>query len=498
MGETMRETALPNYRHGLRLLATAAAAVILAFAVAAGRPPAAAAGAPGTWSNVSGPVGSLLVQPRVVRGASGVLHVAWITEGATQDLKYRPVGAAGGLGATQVLETGWSTLSNPAIVFDGSVADDVLVFAGGIRSGAPSETHDGLNWWWSPDNGASWALQAGVVSGPAGTAYQSDVSAVVTASSLFQTWTSTFGVYTHRGVSNGGDQNVNDVGDYGYHSAFGYNALADRLYSVAAYNATGNEGLWAREIDETTGTPLGSSFKLPKSSTSYGGGQQLDMKQMPVPATGLQGRSAMVFAYPTGYPSSTTMRVWRLTTSGVTTTTLASGGSDKQATAVAADPNGRAWVVWTDSSGSRRHLYACRSNPGATTWGKTVSVLGPSGSSTLWQLAADAQSGRVDVLGQFSKGGDNVIYHTQLLAGLSVAVSPAKARVGRTFTAKVTVRDAGLAVAGATVKIGKKSATTGATGTASLKVKATKTGGLAVSVSKSGYAKGSAKIKITR
>ncbi len=492
----MRNSGLTRRPTLWRLAALAAATAAVLLAGAAARPPAAAAGGPGVWTDVSGPVGSLLVQPRVARDPSGVLHVVWITQGTPQDLMYRPIAADGVAGGKLAIATGWPSLGNPAVVYQSGVADGLRVFAGGVLDSSGS--HEGLSWWSSADGGAAWTLQPGVISGPGGTAYSSDVAAAVTPAGVFQTWFSSAGVFVHRSVSPGTDYNVNDVGNYGYSSALAYNGVDDRLYVVAAYNATGKQGLWAREIDQATGDALGASFQLPGSTSSYGGGQEFAQKQMPVPATGLPRQGAIVFAYPTGYPASTTMRVWRLDGSGTTTTTtLATGGGEKQATAVAADPSGRVWVAWSDSSGTRRHVYACRSNPGATAWGKTVSVLAPSGTETLWQLAADAQAGRLDVLGQFTSGGDNVIYHTQLTAGLSVSVSPAKARVGITFTATVKVADAGVAVGGATVKIGTRTATTDASGTASLKLKPTKTGSLSVTVTKADYAAATASIKIT-
>lgn len=474
--------------------------VLLAVLAALVSAPLAAAGGPGAWTDVSGPVGSLLVQPRVVRDPAGLLQVAWIAQnGSKEDLKQRPIAADGVAGAQQVLATGWDTLNNPAIVYDAAAAgQQLMVFSGGIQNGDPGDTHDGLNWWASGDGGASWALQPGVVSGPGGTAYVSDTSAVVTPSAVFQTWFSSAGVFVHRGLENGSDQNVNDVGDFGYDSALGYDATANALYVVAAYNATGKQGLWARQIDQATGAGVGASFQLPQSTSPYEGSQEFSMKQIPVPVTGLTGQGGLVIAYPTGYPTSTTMRVWRLSGGTATTATLATGGSEKQAAAVAADPGGRVWVVWTEAASDLHRVYACRSNVGATAWGAVVSVPGPTGSSSLWELAASAQSDRLDVLAQFTAGADNVIYHTQLLAGLSVTVTPATAKARVAFKATVTVKDAGVPVSGATVTIAGKSATTGATGVATLSVRAAKPGKLAVAVQKSGYSAAAAAITVTR
>ena len=236
----------------------------------------------------------------------------------------------------------------------------------------------------------------------------------------------------------------------------------------------------------------------------YSGSPSFSQEDTRMPVAGLvgAGQSAVIVAYPTGYPTTTTMRVWRIVPGGgaPSTVVLASGGSQKDATAVAADPNGRAWVIWTDRSGdgSRRTVYASRSNVGATAWGKVVSLKGPTGTSTLWQLAASAQSDRVDVLAQYQKGSGNAIFHTQLLAGLKVTVSPAKIKVGKTTTVSVTVTDAGSGVGGAKATIGTRSGTTSVAGVAKVKVKATKTGKLKVTVKKNGYAVGSATLTVTR
>ena len=127
-----------------------------------------------------------------------------------------------------------------------------------------------------------------------------------------------------------------------------------------------------------------------------------------------------------------------------------------------------------------------------------VSLAAPAGATTLWQLAASAQSDRVDVLAQYDKAGGNEIFHTQLLAGLTVKVSPSKVKAGTTVTVKVKVLDAGAAVAGAKATIGGKTSMTSAAGVAKIKVKATKAGKLTVGVKKGGYAKGVATLKVVR
>jgi hypothetical protein len=486
------------------LLALTVVALLLVLAVAAGRPQAAAAGGPGVWTDISGPLGAgtpSLIQPDAARGSGGVLHVVWDTKASPEYLMYRQVAADGtALGAaTPVTPGGWGIVGKPAILALPSGSASLQIFAGGQSPGAALE---GLIDWTSGDNGAGFSSPALVTTG--GAAYAGDVSAVSTGATTFQAWANTFGVFTHMGTSAGDVQDMNDLGvpgGIGYNSALGYDAASNSLYVVSQYLAGDKSGLWARQIDAATGLAFAASFQLPKSSTLYSGTPMFSQEDTRTPVAGLVGQPAVIVAYPAGYPTPTSMRVWRISPAGgePETTVLASGGSQKDATAVAADPNGRAWVVWTDRSGdgSRRSVFASRSNVGATSWGQIVSLKGPAGTDTLWQLAASAQSDRVDVLAQYGKGGGNDIYHTQLLAGLKVTVSPTKVKVGKKTNVKVTVSDAGSGVAGAKVTIGKKSGTTSATGVAKIKVKATKAGKLKVTVKKTGYATGSATLKVT-
>ena len=421
----------------------------------------------------------------------GDLLVTWITEGAKQDLKFRRITAAGAPSDMSTIASGFGALSNPAIVHNQTLDDNVYVFAGGVTSG-----DSGLHYWYSGNNGRTFGYQW-KVSGPGGTAYQSPADAVLTPAGILQTWYNP-GVYVHAGLANGGDVDINDVGTFCYNPAFGYEARADALYVAAAYNATGNEGLWVRRVDPVTGAAMGSSFELLNSWSSYWGTRSFVLEDTRTPVVGLTGQPVVLVAYPTGYPTSTTMRVWRLSAGAQPNVVLASGGSAKGATAVAADPSGRAWVVWTENNGARGKVYARRSNVGATAWGQTVSLLGPSGAEMLRQLTAAAQSDRVDVLGQFDAGDGNQIYHAQLLAGLTVTASPAKVKVGKRTTVKVTVKDAGAPVSGVKVTIGARSRTTSAAGVAKVKVKAAKPGKLKVSVKKTGYATGTLTLKAAR
>jgi hypothetical protein len=497
-----------TYALGGRRSAAAFAVVLAAFvllAIAAGRPQAAAAGGPRVWTDISGSLGAgapSLIQPDAARGSGGVLHVVWGTKGTPEYLMYRQVAADGSLpGAVQTITPGgWGIVGKPAILAVPTGSGSLQIFAGGQSPGAALE---GLIDWTSSDNGASFSSPALVTKD--GTAYGSDVSAVSTGATTFQAWANTFGVFTHMGTLPGGVQDMNDLGvpgGIGYNSALGYDAASNSVYVVSQYLTSGKSGLWARQIDPATGLAFGSSFQLPDSATDYLGTPSFSLEDTRTPVAGLVGQPAVIVAYPAGYPTPTQLRVWRISPAGgaPATTVLAGGPYQKDATAVAADPNGKAWVVWTDRSGdgTRRSVFASRSNVGATAWGKIVSLKGPVGTDTLWQLAASAQSDRVDVLAQYGEGGGNAIFHTQVLAGLSVTATPTKVKVGKKVTVKVTVKDAGDPVAGAKVTIGSKNRTTSASGLAKVKVKPVKAGKLQVKVTKAGYATASLTLTVKR
>jgi hypothetical protein len=88
----------------------------------------------------------------------------------------------------------------------------------------------------------------------------------------------------------------------------------------------------------------------------------------------------------------------------------------------------------------------------------------------VFKVALDAQAGPVDVFGAFAPTGGPTVqtWHSQMQPGLTLTASPSQLKAGGSphkVTLKVT--DAGSPVKGATVKLGGKSKTTGASGTAS-------------------------------
>ena len=389
----------------LRLAAGLTVALALACLPALSAAPAGAGG-PGVWTNVTGDTGTNLTQMGLVVSADGQLGVAWVRDASApgrQDLMWRSLQPSGAFaGAATTLQESWATLNDPAVVRD-APAPGLDVLFEGIRSTSPDEVYDGLTLASSGDGGSTWSLYPGGVIDPPGTAgYSSPVSAIVTPSGLFETWYGTYGVWVHRGTSASDpayDFESFDAspGAIGYFSNLGLDGSSGDLWAVWAALSSEHPGLYASRVDQSTGAPLGETLKLPGSTTKYGGAQEFDMKGSRVPVTGRPGGAGVFVAYPTGYPTTTKVLLWRLTASGITASVIAKGSAAKGQAAVAAGADGRIWVVWSQANGLRPRIYVRRSNPGATSFGAVKYYQVPKGYQSVYHLAAAVRKGKLDV-----------------------------------------------------------------------------------------------------
>jgi hypothetical protein len=384
------------------------AAIAATALTAAALPAVALAGPPGSWTQVSSGGNSNILQVGLARTADGVLHVAWRRQsGSNQDLVHTPISAGGAQGSPTAIVTGFVSLENPALVTEGS---GLRTFFGGIRTTSPGESNQNMNTATSADGGASWTLTIGtVVTG--GSAYSAPTSAALAPGGVpFQAWGGTF---VHRGLS-AGDPNT-DVqallgGCCGYDPNIGFDA-ATGAGTVAWYsNATGKPGVWAEAIDPATGAAVGAPVNVPGTVTGSSSSQQLSRTPLAVRPGG-----GIFIAYPGGYPTTTSVLVWRVGAGSATT--LDSSGANHSNVAVAAGPDGRVWAVWTQSTSGALRVYARRSNPAATAWEPTFSVPAPAGATTAYRLDASAQSDRLDVLGHFDVSSSIETWHTQLVPG---------------------------------------------------------------------------------
>jgi hypothetical protein len=478
-----------------RLEARAAVAATVGALVLAS---AAAGGAPGKWSTLaSGPgIGGAAQELGLARTPDGVLHVAWkeSTGASRAVIRTRAITATGSIGPVTTAVANLPLPSDPALVAaDGGLR---LFFAAG--AGSPVE---GLASATRSVSGGSWSLPARIVA----TGSVSGTPSVATASdgTSFQTWAGT-SIAVHRGLagtppsllaSPGGGTNARP------------NIAADPAGPVwvvwCRFGGSGAQGTIAQRIDASTGAPTGPQLQLPGSSTQYQGKPNascvLDAtiaRREPLSARATGGVYA---AGTSGYPRLGRVVVWRLDASGVTRTLVAGqAGSPSDLgfsePALAAAPDGRIWVAWMDKHPQATRILARRSNRAGTRLGATVTAVPPGGIQT-GALDLSAQSDRLDVvLLQQTTGGAMRFAHTQLQPGLTL-IRLRAARKGNAAVVGLRALDAGDPVARVRVKLGKRTGTTNAQGTAQIRVALTgRKQRLTATATRAGYV--GAKVKI--
>jgi len=182
-----------------------------------------------------------------------------------------------------------------------------------------------------------------------------------------------------------------------------------------------------------------------------------------VPLVSFGAHTYMLWA--NGYPTATSLILQRFPGGALTLDHGSFSGGDPHM-ALALEPNGRLWALWTKG----RSVRAARSRTNGSSFGATVSVDDPIG-VTAYQLEALARPGSVDAL--LNTG--SAISRVRLLPGLTVHA-----------TRKVaTVLDDGFPVSGATLKGGGKTLHTNAKGDAAIAKLAKRT---QVTVLAAGYA----------
>jgi hypothetical protein len=494
-----------------RIVAPALLTLVLVLTLLVAFVPAALAGKPGSWTQVTGDGLNNSTELGLARTPDGLLHVVWAaptpgsSPSATTSVLQRTVAQNGTLSPTSPVVQDWvGPVQDPALVQD-SVKHYLLAFI----SGHMSLTNSGYGMFAaaSQDGGATWTPASPV--GAPGMGYGSRPRVLMTDNrQLLEVFCGTLGVFVHANVTTDPPFEYNNaplggIGDYA-------NLAQDQGPDVhpvwiAWYRVPGpgaDPGVWVNTVDPVTGAPVNTPFHLPGSSVSFQGAQQSASPDSTVPLVSRPG-GGVYAAFGVGYPSVKTVRVWKLTYPGGTMTAsamdVASGGATKDNVALAVDPNGRLWAFWTQQTGAGSTVYARRSNPAATVWGATVKVAVPKAVYDIFRLAADAQAGRADLFGQFGLSGPGTAaWHTQVLPGLSLDPSKARLKAGKRYRLTFKVRDAGDPVKGSLVKVGKAKAKTGANGIVTLTVGPFRAGKVKASATAGGYVKAIALLTVRR
>jgi hypothetical protein len=454
----------------------------------------AGATALGPWTQITSTGISNIEEVGLARTPDGTLHAAWTEQDATTESQRAvPISPAGSVGGMQTIVSDWDSLEGPALGLTPGGA--LQAFFGGIHTLSPTDPNGDENLATSTDGGNTWSLTPAEVVAPAASAYSSPVAvsnSFAGQANPLETWYATSGVWVHSGTSSGTpDSNFQDeLGSCcGYYSnvasdGAGNNELA--WYS----NATAKGGIWAQGV-AADGTPIGSPQQMP-GTADLGVGE---LERTPLVA---RPQGGFYVAYPTGYPSFTAVRLWKVGSSGTMLITKLHSQGGSPTTSAAVDQAGRVWVFWSTDANDKPLLFATRSNPSVTRFGAVVSVGAPSGAATVFNVDGNASSGALDVFANVAdgSGSQNSIWYRHVYPGLSVSVSPAAVKAHRSASVKVTVTDAGVPVKGASVKLGGHSAKTSASGHAVLHIKAA--GALTAVASAAGYVNGSARLSVTK
>ena len=438
-----------------------ARAVAIAVLVAACAAPSASA-AP--WKRVTTPDGASTDQVGLARTGDGGLHLAWShpTGPNTEDLLHTVIARNGRVGATTPVQSGWTGFTNAALVVD---PGGLRVFWGGFRSTDSSDPQRETNTALSPDGGTSWALQPGSVVPDGAQSYASNTAATVLPDgTTLQAFAGTLGTWVHAGLSPATPNfdYQGPIGQYGYDPNLATDA-AGRTLMAWYSSASGHLGVLAQQAG-ADGSPVGAAVTMPGTSN-----MQVGM----LGRTPLAARSGggLYVAYPTGYPASDRIRVWRVGASSAQLVgRVARSGSPAVAIAAAAD--GRLWVLWTKGFGDP-DVLARRSNKGATQFGAVVNAGHPKDAMQAYKLDASAAGGALDVLGNFNIGTAStaVTSYRRILPGLTLEARPQRVRKGEATEVRFTVLDAGVEVKGAKVSAAGASGRTDSKGRVTLSLR---------------------------
>ena len=436
---------------------SARGAVVAVLITACVAPSAGAA----PWKRVTTPDGASTDQVGLARTGDGVLHVVWShpTGSNTEDLNHTAISSAGRVGTTTPIQAGWTGFTNAALVVD---PGGLRAFWGGFRTTDSSDPQRETNTALSPDGGVSWALQPGQVVPDGAQSYASNTAATVRGDgSTLQAFAGTLGTWVHSGLSPATPNHDYQapLGPYGYDPNLATDA-SNRSVMAWYSSATGHLGVLAEDVN-ADGSPVGAPATMPGTS-----GMLVGMLGR-TPLAARRGGGLYV-AYPTGYPKSNRIRVWRI---GAGSAPLVGrvAGSGSPAVAIAAADGGRLWVLWTKGFGDP-DVLARRSNPNATKFGATVNAGHPKDAMQAYKLDASAGGGALDVLGEFNIGTAStaVTSFRRILPGLTLKASPRRLPRGRPTDVHFTVRDAGAAVQDAKVTVGGLSGTTDGKGRVTL------------------------------
>lgn len=441
------------------------------------------------WVAVSGQVG-VTAQPDVLR-VGDKLHVIWSqTEGQTRSVLLRTLDARAKPSApTATVVSGWlAVIEDPKLFLNGT--DLVAAFAGihGYGAGPPVGPMVSAR---SAD-GATWNLAPGMLTHSTAAGSSQNIDAIDAGGEPFVAFSGfSPALRLHRGFITGAptdtpDFNAADGGSY-------YVSLARDVATGEVWAAwhmpNGDPSQVGTRVQRVWPQPAGPALLAPGSVTAAG---QSSGPGQPVALAARVGGGVWV-AYLPGYPTSSTIRLWRVGSS--TWRDVAAGGT-AGLVALTSAPSGRLWLSWVTLGDHA--LHAVRTNRAVTALGTVRRIIQPGGpTSQVDATVTEGSRGPLDIIAstQVSGAGEPTLYALQVLPALGIQAKPARLRDGKV---RVTVTDAGSPVARATVTFRGTKAQTNARGKVKFTVsRAVKDGRYPAVAKKAGYLKATTRVRIT-
>lgn len=406
-------------RHSRYLLTAPLLGSFLTLAVPGLDAPAARAAHSSAWQTVATDNVPSIDQPALHR-YHHTLVLAWVQQEPTggQVLMTRRYDArnGGAQGGAHKVMPAWAAINTqPQLTF---VNDQrALVFAGIHNPSTPTDPYnDGTVFYLTSGDAKVWTLQPGALSHTNGVAAAyglaaiNDAGAPVVAFALSPNGWITFhqGVSTTIPASTSDGTTSHDSKCCVYDPGLGRDEASGRVWTAWYSNSPskGWNGVSAQAI------PSGKRYHAPASSMRYNGAwSSVSSSQTVQLASRPHGNHGGVYtAYPIGYPSPTTIGVWKV---GTAKTAFRINTGDLVSTVgVTPATGGRLWVYWSDRSTGK--VEAALTNASATKITSTHTLAPPNKASYQAQnLVGDGSKGRLNLVAVMG-GTKEGIFYTQV------------------------------------------------------------------------------------